>query len=102
MLDPLDPLSAIVCLPNHRETHLAKKCLPMRLPISPRRLNPLKKSSLKPHDYEFHSRTDASPGWPPCPVRENRSPPLHRVLREPPWPLTPGQRLRRSSVAGNI
>ena len=45
-----------------RETHRAKKCLPMRHPISPRRLNPLKKSGLKPHDYEFHMPgTDASP-----------------------------------------
>ena len=45
-----------------RVTHRAKKCLPMRHPISPRRLNPLKKSALKPHDYEFHMPgTDASP-----------------------------------------
>ena len=29
MLDPLDPLSAIVRPPTTRETHLAKKCLPM-------------------------------------------------------------------------
>jgi hypothetical protein len=62
MLDPLDPLSAIVRLPTTRETHLAKKCLPMRLPISTHRLNPLKKSGLKPHDYEFHiPGTGASP-----------------------------------------
>jgi len=62
MPDPLDPLSAIVRLPNNRETHLAKKCLPMRLPISPLPLNPLKKSGLKPHDYEFHiPERDATP-----------------------------------------
>ena len=62
MLDPLDPLSTIVRSPTTRETHLAKKCLPMRLPISPPHLNPLKKSGLKPHDYEFHiPGTDASP-----------------------------------------
>ena len=48
---PLAPSSTPV---TTRETHLARKCLPMRLPISPRRLNPLKKSGLKPHDYEFH------------------------------------------------
>jgi hypothetical protein len=63
MLDPLDPLSAIVRPPTTRETHLAKKCLQMRLPISPRRLNPLKRSGLKPRDYELHiPGTDAAPG----------------------------------------
>jgi hypothetical protein len=62
MLDPLDPLSAIVHLPTTRETHLAKKCLPMRLPISPHHLNPLKKSGLKPHDYDLHiPGRDATP-----------------------------------------
>jgi hypothetical protein len=54
MLDPLIPSAPSSASPTTRETHLAKKCLPMRLPISPRRLNPLKKSGLKPHDYEFH------------------------------------------------
>ena len=49
MLDPLGPLSAIVHLRNHRVTHLAKKCLPMRHPISTHHLNPLKKRSLKRH-----------------------------------------------------
>ena len=34
----------------HRVTHLAKKCLPMRHPISTHALNPLKKRRLKPHD----------------------------------------------------
>ncbi len=63
MLDPLDPLSAIVRPPTTRVTHLAKKCPPMRLPISTRRLNPLKRSGLKPHDYELNiPGTDASPG----------------------------------------
>ena len=62
MLDSLDPLSAIVCPPTTRETHLAKNCLPMRLPISPHRLNPLKRSGLKPRDYELHiPGTDESP-----------------------------------------
>jgi hypothetical protein len=32
-----------------RETHLAKKTLPMRLPTSNHHRNPLKKRSLKPH-----------------------------------------------------
>jgi hypothetical protein len=54
MRNALDPLSAIVRLPTAQETQLARKCLPMRLPISPHRLNLLKKSGLKPHDYEFH------------------------------------------------
>ena len=62
MLGSIDHLSAIVRPPTTRETHLAKKYLQMRLPISPRRLNPLKRSSLKPHDYELHiPGTDASP-----------------------------------------
>jgi len=30
MLDPLDPLTAVVRLPTTPVTHLAKKCLPMR------------------------------------------------------------------------
>jgi hypothetical protein len=63
MLDPLDPLSAIVRSLTTRVTHLAEKRLPMLRPISPRRLNPLKRSGLKPRDYEFHiPGTDASPG----------------------------------------
>jgi len=33
-----------------RETHLAKKRLQMRLPISDHHRNPLKQSSLKPHE----------------------------------------------------
>jgi hypothetical protein len=62
MLDPLDPLSAIVHLPNHPGDASCKKVPPMRLPISTHGLNPLKKSGLKPHDYEFHiPGTDASP-----------------------------------------
>ena len=50
MLDPLGPLSAIVHLRNHRVTHLAKKCLPMRHKSSPHHLNPLKKRRLKRHE----------------------------------------------------
>jgi hypothetical protein len=62
MLDPLDPLSAIVRLPTTRETHLARKCLPMRLPISLIPINQLKTNALKPHDYEFHTPgRDATP-----------------------------------------
>ena len=47
MLDPLDPLSTIVRSPTTRETHLAKKCLPMRLPISPPPPQPIEKEWLK-------------------------------------------------------
>jgi hypothetical protein len=36
--------------PTIRVTHLAKKTLPMRHPISPHHLNSLKKRSLKPHE----------------------------------------------------
>src|SRR5208337_2153871 len=50
-------------LAGPRETHLAQNPLPMRLPISPRHLNPLKNKSLKPDVYELHiPEQDASPG----------------------------------------
>ena len=82
MLDPIDPPRAIVRLPTTRVTHRAKKCLPMRHPISPRRLNPLKKSGLKPHDYEFHiPETDASPRvtqlTKKCPPMRHKTSPLY-------------------------
>jgi hypothetical protein len=63
------PLSAIARPPNHPGDASCKK-------VSP----------------------DASPGWPPWPVRENRSPPLHRVLREPPSPPPPAP----GSPAGDL
>jgi hypothetical protein len=43
--------------PAIRVTHLAKKPLPMRHPFSRRHLNSLKKRSLKPHNYELHTRS---------------------------------------------
>lgn len=46
--------------PAPRETHLAGKILPMRLPTAGHHPNPLKKRSLKRHLYELHTRTDAS------------------------------------------
>ena len=43
--------------PASRVTHLAKKPLPMRHPFSHHDLNSLKQRSLKPHDYELHTRS---------------------------------------------
>jgi hypothetical protein len=43
---PLAPVE----LPTVRETHLAKKALPARLPTSPQHRNSLKKRSLKRHE----------------------------------------------------
>jgi len=82
MLDPLGPSAPSSTPVTTRETHLAKKCLPVRLPISPRRLNSLKKSHLKPHDYEFHiPGTDASPRvtqfTKKCPPMRHKTSPLY-------------------------
>jgi hypothetical protein len=47
-------------------THLAKKALPMRHKIADHHRNPLKKRTLKSHDYEFHiPGADASPEYVP-------------------------------------
>jgi hypothetical protein len=78
-----------------RVTHLAKKALTMRLPISRRHLNSLKKRSLKPHDYEFHiPGADASPESRAPPVWRNQSlapgPPAPRPLSGHPLPLPRG------------
>ena len=85
MLVPLDPVSAIVRPPTTRVTHLAKKCPPMRHPISPRRLNPLKKSGLKLDDYELHTQTDASP---PCDASCKKVPQdASQISAPPPQPI---------------
>jgi hypothetical protein len=55
--------------PTIRVTHLAKKPLPMRHPISNHHPNSLKKRSLKPHLYELHTRTDASPSGKAAPQK---------------------------------
>ena len=61
-----------------RETHLAKKVLQMRLPISRRHPNPLKNRSLKPHDYEFHMRRRCvTRVLSPRPVRSHPRTPRH-------------------------
>jgi hypothetical protein len=93
-LIPSIPSAPSSASPTTRETHLAKKCLPMRLPISTHGLNPLKKSGLKPHDYEFHiPGADASPGWaasagPGKPAPGPRLPaPDPRPPAPGPWPL---------------
>jgi len=75
-----------------REAHFAKKCLQMRLPISPLYLNSLKHNRLKLDDYEFHSRTDASPR-PPAP---GPWPPGPRPPAPGPWPLA------RTVLSGNL
>ena len=82
MLDPLGPSAPSSTPVTTRETHLAKNCLPMRLPISPRHLNPLKKSRLKPRDYELHiPGTDASPRVThlakKCPPMRHKTSPLY-------------------------
>jgi hypothetical protein len=122
MLDPLGPSAPSSTPVTTRETHLAKKCLPVRLPISPRRLNSLKKSRLKPHDYEFHiPGTDASPRvtqlTKKCPPMRHKTSPLYLnslnnkhlklddyelhsrtdVSPRPPAPGSPGPRLWQNS-----
>jgi hypothetical protein len=44
----------IVEIPTTRETHLAKKALPMRLPTSSHCRNPLKNSGLQRHELQLH------------------------------------------------
>jgi hypothetical protein len=55
--------------PTIRVTHLAKKTLPMRHPTAGHHPNSLKKRSLKPHLYELHTRTDASPSGEAAPPK---------------------------------
>jgi len=62
MHNSLDPLSAIVRLPNHPGDASCKKVPPDASPNLAPPPQPLKQSGLKPHDYEFHiPGTDASP-----------------------------------------
>jgi hypothetical protein len=51
-------------LPPIRETQLAKKTSPMRLPISNHLRNQLKKNGFQPHESQLHILDkDATPGW---------------------------------------
>jgi hypothetical protein len=54
-LRPLHNSIRIIEPPTVRVTHLAKKALPMRHPLAPQHRNPLKKRSLKPDEFKFHT-----------------------------------------------
>ena len=82
---PSIPSAPSSASPTTRETHLAKKCLPMRLPISTHGLNPLKKSGLKPHDYEFHIPEQMRH---PCDASCKKVPPdASQISAPPPQPI---------------
>ena len=86
MLDPHGPSAPSSTPVTTRETHLANKCLPMRLPISPRHLNPFKQNGLKPHDYEIHiPGTDCVT---PCDASCQKMPPdASQISAPPPQPI---------------